>query len=135
MNNARITVIVLQVKMKLKLVLARCQFLVIALTQTSVGQTFVMMAYAKSKTVRSATPTANVFLAIVNQTTTLMMAFAARNQMVIIALIQTSVAPTFRVSKEDAVFRMAEIARTQTNVRMSLASTKHVQRFPTVNFV
>jgi hypothetical protein len=52
--------------MKLKLVLARCQFLVIALTQANVGQTFVLMAYAKSKTVRSATPTANVFLAIVN---------------------------------------------------------------------
>jgi hypothetical protein len=64
-----------------------------------------------------------------------MMAFAARNQMVIIALIQSSVVPTFLVWKENAVFRMAEIARTQTNVRMSLASTKHVKRFPTVNFV
>ena len=104
MNNARITVIVLQVKMKLKLAFARCQFLVNVLTQANAGQTFVMMVFAKAKMVRSATPTANVFLAIVNQTTTFMRAFADRNQMVIIAQIQPSVALTFLVSKGDAVF-------------------------------
>ena len=52
--------------MKLKLAFARCQFLVNVLTQANAGQTFVMMVFAKAKTARSATPTANVFLAIVN---------------------------------------------------------------------